>query len=190
MFDRHHGKARRHLVRRPLLDRRSRRRRSNTRAVAAPQHRARPIGTTDDLILERSDIEWALKQLAVRLGDARQTVSKSVVGGAAIVLEHNPDRGSTNDIDGWINAAPATRTAVDSVIADISPERGEPDDWPNDQRVHPRGRRGQGLSRGDVHRLTRRRSRALRGPLPRGPVEGKAKAWLDQHFPVDPQPTH
>ncbi len=84
-------------------------------------------------MLERSDIVWALEQLAVRLGNAGHTVSISVVGGAAIALEHNPDRGSTNDIDGWISATPATRTAVDSVIADISRERGWPDDWLNDK---------------------------------------------------------
>jgi hypothetical protein len=76
---------------------------------------------------------WALEQLAVRLGDAGHTLSIAVVGGAAIVLEHNPDRGSTNDIDDWINTTPATRTAVDSVIADISQERGWPDDWLNDK---------------------------------------------------------
>jgi len=71
-------------------------------------------------MLERGDIVWALEQLSVRLGDAGHRLSISVVGGAAIVLEHNPDRGSTHDIDGWINANPATRAAVDSVVADVS----------------------------------------------------------------------
>ncbi len=84
-------------------------------------------------MLERGDIVWALEQLAVRLGDAGHKVSISVVGGAAIVLEHNPNRGSTNDIDGWINATPRNRAAVDSVVADISRERGWPDDWLNDK---------------------------------------------------------
>ena len=74
-------------------------------------------------------IVWALAQLAVRLGNAGHTVSISVVGGAVIVLEHNPDRGATNDIDCCINATPATRTAVDSVIADISRQRGWPNEW-------------------------------------------------------------
>ena len=46
-------------------------------------------------------------------------MSISVVGGAAIALEHNPDRGSTNDIDSWSNATPATRATVDSVVADV-----------------------------------------------------------------------
>ena len=84
-------------------------------------------------MLERHDIVWALDQLVVRLSGGGHKVSISVVGGAAIVLEHNPDRGSTNDIDGWIHATPETRLAVDLVVADISQERGWPDDWLNDK---------------------------------------------------------
>ena len=28
------------------------------------------------------------------------------------------------------------------------------------------------------------------GHYPEDPLSGKAKVWLDQHFPTDPQPTH
>ena len=75
-------------------------------------------------MLERADIEWALHEIARRLDAAGLEVSISVVGGAAIVLDHNPDRGATNDIDTWIAAAPVTREEINRIIADIAVEKG------------------------------------------------------------------
>ncbi len=63
-------------------------------------------------MLERSDIVWALEQLAVRLGNAGHTLSIAVVGGAAIVLEHNPDRGSCQRR----SATPPDRTRNTSLL--------------------------------------------------------------------------
>jgi hypothetical protein len=67
--------------------------------------------------------------LVERLGRLGKPIELRLVGGAAIVLAHDPeDRGLTTDID----ALEATDTeAVKAVVAGIADERGLPADWLN-----------------------------------------------------------
>lgn len=66
--------------------------------------------------------------LVERLVARGEPVEVGIVGGAAIVLAHNPDRGLTTDID----ALESTNTAlVTEVVREIAGERGLPDDWLN-----------------------------------------------------------
>lgn len=83
-------------------------------------------------ILTRHDIVAGLHDLAERLAGDELTVQIVVVGGAAMVLEHAPERGATRDVDCWVNSPPDVRESVSRHVATIGRERQWPHDWLND----------------------------------------------------------
>jgi len=80
-----------------------------------------------DGLIEPSDVEPLLRELARRINESGQSAGIRVVGGAAIALI-NPARRITQDIDAVIT--PAGAWAEVSQIMAL--ERGLPSDWIND----------------------------------------------------------
>jgi hypothetical protein len=64
-------------------------------------------------MLERADAVWAITQIASRLEDSEIHLTLSLIGGAAMVLQHDPERGSTSDIDTWIKGSKEAREALE-----------------------------------------------------------------------------
>lgn len=84
-------------------------------------------------MLERDDVLWAVAEIARRLEGTEIQVTLSVIGGAAMVLQHNAERGSTDDIDTWIAGSREARGALERIVDEIATERGWPRDWLNDR---------------------------------------------------------
>ena len=83
-------------------------------------------------IFDRGELDAALKNLAQRLAADRLAVTIYVVGGGAVMLSVRPDRGGTKDVDTWINADAATKSAVQGHIEQMAAERGWTSDWMNE----------------------------------------------------------
>jgi hypothetical protein len=84
-------------------------------------------------MLERDDVIWAIAEIASRLEDSEIHVTLSLIGGAAMVLQHDPERGSTGDVDTWIEGSKEAREALERLVREIAVERGWPSDWLNDR---------------------------------------------------------
>lgn len=79
--------------------------------------------------LSSEDLNELIDLLVDRLGRLGKPIELRIVGGAAIVLAHDPeDRGLTTDIDAL---GSTDTTAVLAAVAEIGDERGLPADWLN-----------------------------------------------------------
>jgi len=79
--------------------------------------------------LNRDDIIAGIREVIVRLRDARVTATIQIVGGAAIALTIDGDRPATVDVDGPITPL----EDVEAIAVQIARERGWPSDWVNDK---------------------------------------------------------
>lgn len=84
-------------------------------------------------MLERDDVLWAVTEIVRRLEDSELQLTLSLIGGAAMVLQHNTARGSTSDIDSWIAGSKEARQALQQIVEEIAGDRGWPNDWLNDR---------------------------------------------------------
>ena len=84
--------------------------------------------------LDLEDIQWGLQELARRLDAAGVTALFVIVGGAAMMLEHDTERGTTSDIDTRIGPFRANEP-VKKVVDEIAVERGWGSDWLNSKAM-------------------------------------------------------
>ncbi len=83
-------------------------------------------------VFDRESLHAALDELAHRLDAEGLAVTIHVVGGGAVMLSVRPDRGGTKDVDAWINADAATKSALRRQIEQMAAENGWTSDWVNE----------------------------------------------------------
>lgn len=81
-------------------------------------------------LLNRQDIETALRRLGELAALENETVRVVVVGGAAMVLGYNA-RQATHDVDG-VFLEPPLCSVTRQWISQVASEKSWPDDWFND----------------------------------------------------------
>lgn len=76
-----------------------------------------------------------LPELAERLRSRGVEATIHIVGGSAVAIGYNHDRGATRDVDAWLNAATDAKVEVVDVAAELAAENGWPLDWLNENAV-------------------------------------------------------
>ena len=83
-------------------------------------------------MLERAALITALSELAHLLNTWKIPTRVHIVGGAALALEHDPERLATRDVDAWILSAQHHGDTITNAIEHIAAAHNWPKDWLNE----------------------------------------------------------